>query len=160
MEKIIVIVAFFFVYFHISGLATTNILRLTRGNELPILASKCVCANCGAPITPFHQLPIISYIVCGGKCRMCKSKIPIDGLILEIVVLIGMFLLSFFWNFSFLGVTISFVYYEIVRVFVVVNKGKRASLFAKQYLIAMMAMIPFYLMTLFVSLIYTAVSIS
>jgi len=91
---------------------------------------------------------------------MCKSKIPIDGLILEIVVLIGMFLLSFFWNFSFLGVTISFVYYEIVRVFVVVNKGKRASLFAKQYLIAMMAMIPFYLMTLFVSLIYTAVSIS
>ncbi len=157
MDQIIIIAALFFVYFHISGLATTNMLRLTKGNTLPVLASKCVCDKCGAPIQPFYQLPIISFILCKGRCRNCKTKIPIDGLILEIVTLVGMFIVSYLFSFSFLGVTLSFVYYEVVRLLTVLKNGKRDSCFAKQYIIAVLAMVPFYLMTMFVALIYKAV---
>lgn len=159
MERLIVVVALFFVYFHISGLATTNILRLTKGNTLPVLASKCECANCGAPITPLLQLPIISYMVCRGKCKKCKVQIPVDGLVLEISVLLGMFLCSTLFSYSLMGVTVSFIYYEIIRILWIWRKGKRDNAFAKQYAIAIMAMLPFYLITLFVSLIYTAVGI-
>ena len=159
MEQSIIILAFFFLYFNISGLATTNILRLTSGNDLPVLASKCVCSNCGAPIKPFYQLPIISYILCKGKCRSCKVKIPVDALLLELSVLVGMFFVSSFLNFSLLGVTLSFVLYELLRVVMIILNGKRESNFAKQYFIAMIAMIPYYLITLFVSLIYKAVCV-
>jgi prepilin signal peptidase PulO-like enzyme (type II secretory pathway) len=159
MDRLLVIVALFFIYFHISGLATTNILRLTRGNTLPVLASKCVCGHCGTPITPFYQLPIISYTLCKGRCRNCKTKIPADALMLEICALIGMFLISAGMAFSFLGVTVSFLCYELLRVLVIVWKGKREQGFGKQYVIAVLAMIPFYLITLFVALIYKAVSL-
>lgn len=157
MDHIIIIVAYFLIYFNISGLATTNILRLTSGNKLPILASKCRCDNCGTPITPFFQLPIVSYIVCKGKCRNCKIKLPIGALLLEIAILIGMFAISVIFSFSGLGVTLSFLYYEIVRVIVVVKRGRRQESFVKQYVIAAISMIPFYLLTLFVSLIYSVV---
>ena len=157
MEQGIIVASFFFLYFNISGLATTNILRLTSGNELPVLSSKCVCGNCGAPINPLYQLPIISFVLCRGKCRSCKVRIPVDALLLEITVLGVMFGVSALLKFSLTGVILSFLLYEIIRVIMVVIKGKRHVNFAKQYFIAVLAMIPYFLITLFVSLIYMAV---
>ena len=157
MEQSIIIIAFFLLYFNISGLATTNIIRLTAGNDTTILSSKCVCGNCGKPITAFYQLPIISYILCKGRCKECKVRIPTDGLVLEITVLLGMFMLCALMSFSFVGVTLSFVYYELVRVVWIIKNGKRDSDFVKQYVIAVLAMIPYYLITLFVAFVYKAV---
>lgn len=157
LDRIIITVAFFFIYFHIGGLATTNILRLTKGNKLPVLSSTCVCNNCGERIKPLYQLPIVSFLLCKGKCRNCRMKIPVGALALEVVVLTGMFAVSVLFSFSYIGVTFSFVYYEAVRVLVIMKNGKRESDFVKQYIIAVAAMIPFYLITLFVGMIYKAV---
>ena len=157
MGQYIIIVIFFVLYFNICGLATTNIIRLTSGNELSVLSSTCACENCGAKITPFYQLPIISYILCKGVCRNCKTKIPIDALVLEIAIWIGMTMVSSLSSFSTLGVTLSFVYYELVRIVMVIIKGRRSNGFGKQYVISVFAMFPYYLVTLFVALIYNAV---
>lgn len=157
MEIIIFYIAFFLITFHISGLATTNILRLTRGNTRPVLDSKCSCDKCGHSIPPLLQLPIVSYIACKGKCRNCKTQIAVFPLVLELMILIGMFLLQSLFGFSLLGVTLSFVYYELVRVAVILKEGKRETAFAKQYVVAVLAMIPFYAMTIFVSLLYQTV---
>lgn len=154
MEQAIFQVAFFFICFNISGLATTNILRLTSGNTLSVLDSKCVCGNCGTAISPLFQLPIISYIVCKGKCRNCKTSIPIDALILEVIVLADLFITLLCFDFSVIGVTVSFISYEIIRVIVIIRKGRRENNFVKQYVIAVLAMIPHYVMTVFVSLLY------
>ena len=159
IEELIIITAFFILCFNISGLSTTNILRLTSGNDLPILASKCECGNCGSPIKPFYQLPIISYVLCAGKCRNCKAKIPVSGLVLEITILIGMFLVSALMSFSLLGITCSFAYYEMIRVIVIWVNGRRKNAFIKQYIIAVLAMLPYYLVMLFVALIYKAVCV-
>lgn len=157
MEHIILIAAFFLIFFNTSGLATTNILRLTSGNKLPVLSSKCSCDNCGAPITPLLQLPIISYVACRGRCRNCRMKLPLDALFLEIAILTGMFVISATLSFSWVGITLSFIYYEIIRVVLVLKKGRRKDNFARQYVIAVLSMLPYYLITLFVSLIYRAV---
>ena len=159
MEQIIVIIGFFLIYYNVSGLATTNILRLTSGNTAPVLASKCFCGSCGAAISPFYQLPIISYVLCGGRCSSCNCKIPLDALYLEITLLIGMFLFSAVTAFSFLGVTLSYVFYEAVRTAVILRHGRRQSGFARQYVIAVLAMLPYWLLTMFVALIYKAVGI-
>ncbi len=158
MERII-IAAFFLLYYNISGLATTNILRLTSGNELPVLSSKCVCGYCGAPITPFFQLPILSFLVCGGKCKSCKGRIPVGALLLEIAVLTGMFLITALLQYSLTGVVLSFLFYEAIRIIMIAIYGRRSRNFAKQYCIAVLAMIPYFLVSLFAALIYTAVRV-
>jgi leader peptidase (prepilin peptidase)/N-methyltransferase len=33
------------------------------------------CGNCGHKITALENIPIISYLILGGKCRSCKSRI-------------------------------------------------------------------------------------
>ena len=156
-EQIIIYIALFLIYFHIGGLATTNIIRLTKGNTLPILSSRCHCDNCGYAIPPILQLPVISYIVCKGKCKNCGIRIPVYPLLLELTVIIGMFILSLISDMSPTGITISFVYYEIVRICTVLMAGKREIAFAKNYITAVLSMIPFYVLTSFVSIIYTAV---
>ncbi|MBQ8210277.1 MAG: prepilin peptidase [Clostridia bacterium] len=147
MKHIIIYIAICAVYYNIGGLATTNILRLTAGNTLSVNNSRCVCDNCGAKISPFLQLPIISYIVCKGKCRNCKAKIPIYSLFLEITVFLGMSLISFVFDFSMFGVALSFIYYEAVRIVVVCVRRKRTIDFVKQYLIAVASMILFFAIT-------------
>lgn len=127
-----------FSYYHISGLATTNILRLTKGNTLTILSSKCVCDNCGSSINPFLQFPIISYIICKGKCRKCGTKIPVDALLLELSVCFGTYLISFLSDFSLFSVFLCFLYYEITRIVFIAIKGKRKNNYTKQYLIAVL----------------------
>ena len=153
----IIIIALFFIYYHISGLATTNILRLTAGNTMPVLASKCYCDHCGAAIPPHLQLPIISYVVCKGKCKRCGAQIPLFPLFLELTVLLGMVFVTLFLRCTFLAVSMSFLFYEVVRIGVVLRMGKRSRQFAKQYVIAMLSMLPFYGITLFVTLLYQIV---
>lgn len=157
IEQIIIYVALFFIYFHIGGLATTNIIRLTKGNSAPVLASNCVCDNCGSKIPAFLQLPVVSFIVCKGKCKNCGIKIPLYPLILELVTMLGMFLISVTFSLSILGITASFLYYEALRIIIICIKGKRESAFTKNYFVAVLSMIPFYLLTLFVSLIYSLI---
>lgn len=68
-----------------------------------------------------------------------------------------MFLLEIVFEFSLIGITLSFIYYEIVRVLVILKDGKRENNFIKQYIIAVIAMLPYYIMTMFVSVLYGTV---
>lgn len=154
MKELIIIIALCLIYFNIGGLATTNIIRLTAGNNMSVNHSKCICDNCGANIPPVLQLPIVSYMVCRGKCKSCGCKIPIYPLLLEISIFLGMSIISLIFSLSIIGVSLSFLYYEIVRIIIIVIKGKRKTRFINQYIVAVVSMIPFYLCALFVSLIY------
>lgn len=154
MEKGILIVALFTIYFHIGGLATTNMLRLTKGNKADVNYPHCTCDNCGYKIPPFLQFPVISYIITKGKCKNCGIEIPTYPLILEIVVMLGMFLITAGSKFTALGVLLSFAYYEGIRVVVINKLGKREEDYEKQHKKAMVSMIPFVLCSLFVIFLY------
>jgi len=159
-NKATIIFAIYLMYFFISGLSTTNILRLTAGNKLSILDSKCVCDNCGSKISVFMQTPIISYIVCKGKCKKCGCHIPLYPLFLEIVVLVGMCSITTLLGFTYLSVVFSFLFYEVVRVFTVIVKKRRESDFARQYIISVATM-PIYIALLeFAVLLYHLVEMN
>ena len=153
MEHHILIAGLFFIYFNIGGLATTNMLRLTKGSSVDVLDPHCYCDNCDYKIPPLLQLPIISYLVCGGKCKKCGIKIPVFPLKLEVAVIAGMCILTAAMRFSVIGVLISFAYYEAVRIFVIKKLGKREADYKRQYRKAVLSMIPFILCSLFVALL-------
>lgn len=151
-DRFIIKAAICLVYYNIGGLATTNIERLCSGNTLPVADSKCTCPNCGEKINWFFQLPIISYILCKGRCRCCSCKIPVQSLLLEIIVFISMSLVSALCDFSPRGILLSFGGYEFIKICWIFLNGKREKDFAKEYLISLVLMTFFWLMTEFMSL--------
>lgn len=57
----------------VGSFLNVGIHRLPRGESLIWPASHCPA--CAAPIAPYDNLPLLSYIVLGGKCRACRSRI-------------------------------------------------------------------------------------
>lgn len=157
VDHIIIVSALLFVYYNIGGLSTTNILRLTAGNTLSVNASVCKCDNCGQKITPWMQLPIISFVFCKGKCKNCGVTLPLYQLLLEIIIMFGMAFITMLSKFSYIGLIFSFVYYELIRIVFINLRGRRKNEFKKQYLIAVISMIPFFLICLFIVMLFSIV---
>ena len=68
------------------------------GDRLPkhesIATPRSHCINCGHTLSFFELIPIISYVILGGKCRKCYKKISIIHPLFELLSGI-LFMLSF-----------------------------------------------------------------
>ena len=53
------------------------------------------CTNCNHFLKWYELIPILSYIIQGGRCRKCSAKIGIDSLVIEIITG-SMFLLIYY----------------------------------------------------------------
>lgn len=81
MEKLYLITFFIFgsvmgSFYHV--LAT----RLSRG--LSIVSPASHCETCNHKLKWYELIPLLSYIIQGGKCRNCKTKLPFSYLLMEI----------------------------------------------------------------------------
>jgi leader peptidase (prepilin peptidase)/N-methyltransferase len=71
-ETLIVVFVFLFGLI-IGSFLNVCILRIPSGKSIVMPAS--ACPKCGEPIRPYDNIPVISYLLLGGKCRGCKTKI-------------------------------------------------------------------------------------
>ena len=64
----------------------TNVLiwRMPRRESIVFPGSHC--PKCNAPIKFYHNIPILSYIILGGKCRQCKEKISFRYPAVELIM--------------------------------------------------------------------------
>jgi leader peptidase (prepilin peptidase)/N-methyltransferase len=60
----------------IGSFLNVCIVRIPGGKSIVRPAS--ACPKCGAPIKPYDNIPVFSYLLLGGKCRKCKT--PISGM--------------------------------------------------------------------------------
>jgi len=64
----------------IGSFLNVCIVRIPEGKSIVMPAS--ACPKCGAPIRAYDNIPVLSYVFLGGKCRSCKTKIsPIYPLV-------------------------------------------------------------------------------
>jgi leader peptidase (prepilin peptidase)/N-methyltransferase len=59
------------------------IYRLPLG--LSLAKPPSACPACGARIKPYDNIPVVSYLVLGGKCRACGKPIPFSYVLAEIL---------------------------------------------------------------------------
>jgi leader peptidase (prepilin peptidase)/N-methyltransferase len=78
MEKIIIIIVFGFAW---GSFLNVLIYRIPRDMSLVKPASSC--PQCKKKIKVYDNIPIISYLTLGGKCRYCKAKIPLSYPLVE-----------------------------------------------------------------------------
>ncbi len=57
-------------------------------NNEGVVSGRSFCPNCKTKINWYDNIPLISYIVLGGKCRSCKKKISIQYFIVETLSII------------------------------------------------------------------------
>jgi len=104
-----------------------NCLEL-QGKEVPeqpkytIVTPRSACPSCGHQITAMENIPIISYLILGGKCKGCKAKITMRYPLVEALTgaLIGAvaykfgytYTTLFAWIFTLALITLTFIDFD------------------------------------------------
>jgi leader peptidase (prepilin peptidase)/N-methyltransferase len=100
------------------------ICRLPKGESIVTPGSHC--PHCGSAIKFYDNIPLISYLVLGGKCRNCHGTISIQYPLVEGVTALSSFLLflkfglswSYFFYFVFVAalivITVIDLYHQII----------------------------------------------
>lgn len=87
----------------IGSFLNVCIYRIPRG--LSIVLPPSYCPNCQQRIKPYDMVPIISYIILGGRCRYCKERISMRYPLVE--ALTGT---AFVISFAIYGFSLQFLY--------------------------------------------------
>jgi leader peptidase (prepilin peptidase)/N-methyltransferase len=80
------------------------IYRLPRG--FSVVTPRSACPSCKAPIAFYDNLPVLSWLILGGRCRHCREKISPRYLMIELLT--GLLFLACYWYF---GLTLSTLKY-------------------------------------------------
>ncbi len=71
--NIFLIAAFFLFGLVFGSFLNVCIYRMPR--ELSVVSPRSACPACGQPIAAYDNIPVLSWILLGGKCRHCKAPI-------------------------------------------------------------------------------------
>ena len=86
MEKIILILLGFI----IGSFLNVVIYRIPLKKN--IVKPRSYCPSCQNPIRFYDNIPVISFLILGGKCRDCKKRIPFQYPLVEILTSISFYL--------------------------------------------------------------------
>lgn len=100
MGTLIAILSFVFVIGLCIG-SFLNVVILRALSEESIIFPASKCPKCQTPLKWWHNIPVLSYILLGGKCAFCKEKISIQYPIIEFVTGIVFTLIFLKFGFSF-----------------------------------------------------------
>lgn len=80
------------------------IYRMPR--DLSVVRPGSACPHCKMPIKPYDNIPVLGWLLLGGRCRACKAKISPRYLIIELLTA-GIFLACY----AHFGLTLSLLKY-------------------------------------------------
>jgi leader peptidase (prepilin peptidase)/N-methyltransferase len=82
----------------IGSFLNVCIYRIPLGKSVVFPGS--ACPHCGTPIRPIDNIPVLSYLLLLGKCRICKTTISIQYPIVELLTGAAFFACAWKWSFT------------------------------------------------------------
>lgn len=74
-------------------------VALDRYNTGRSMGGRSICFTCNKKLGPHELIPVLSYMMQGGKCRGCKSKVSFEYVLIELVAGLTAVLIFFkFWG--------------------------------------------------------------
>jgi len=115
MELVITLFVFIFGIM-IGSFLNVVIYRIPKGENIAFPASKC--QSCGTPLKWYHNIPIFSWLVLGGKCAFCKEKIsaqyPVVEFVTGVIFLALYFKLGLVWHLPFVAASFAALFALVV----------------------------------------------
>ena len=96
-----------------GSFANVCIHRMPIGES--IVVKRSYCPNCRSKINWFNNIPLISFLLLGGKCKSCQSSIDKKYFIVEIISAV-----SFLFVFHFFGFTITSLLLATLSIFFII----------------------------------------
>ena len=62
-----------------------HVVATRLSNEESIITPGSHCPRCNHSLSWYENIPILSYLILKGRCKQCKSKIPISYWVVEVV---------------------------------------------------------------------------
>lgn len=113
-------VAYIFTFFFGAVVGSfLNVVIHRVPHEESIVFPNSACPNCKKSIKPYDNVPILSWLILGGKCRNCQN--PISPRYLFVELLTGLLFLLVYWSIgfnAFLPVALTFTAAIISLVFI------------------------------------------
>jgi leader peptidase (prepilin peptidase)/N-methyltransferase len=107
MEINLIYIWIFLVGTSIGSFLNVLIYRIPRKKKFGF--DRSFCPQCETKINFYDNIPLLSYLILGGKCRSCKKRISIRYPMIEL--LNGLAYLFFFWNY---GLTLHFFVFSFL----------------------------------------------
>jgi leader peptidase (prepilin peptidase)/N-methyltransferase len=100
MQGIIPYLTVFMFGLVVGSFLNVCIYRIPR--RLSIIMPSSRCPSCNTPIKPWDNIPIVSYLFLGGKCRFCKARIsfryPFVELLNAVLYVLILWRFDFGWH--------------------------------------------------------------
>ncbi len=96
-----------------GSFANVCIHRLPIGES--IVVKRSYCPDCKSKINWFNNIPLISFLILGGKCKSCKSGINKRYFIVELTSVI-----SFLFIYHFFGLSITSALLAVLSIFFII----------------------------------------
>jgi leader peptidase (prepilin peptidase) / N-methyltransferase len=96
----------------IGSFLNVCIIRIPGGKSIVLPAS--ACPKCAAPIRPYDNIPVISYLILGGKCRACKT--PISSMYPLVELLTGLLFLACYLVFGLTVETLKWAVFSAIMI--------------------------------------------
>ena len=94
---------------HCEELAKTPATNLPQG-RFDLIMPRSRCPSCGKKITGWQNIPVLSYLMLGGRCANCKqaisSRYPLVELVTAVLVAIVAWRFGFGWE-ALMGITLT-----------------------------------------------------
>ncbi len=94
---------------HCGELAKTPVTVLPQG-RFDLIMPRSQCPSCGKKITAWQNIPVLSYLMLGGRCANCKqaisSRYPLVELVTAVLVAIVAWRFGFGWE-ALMGITLT-----------------------------------------------------
>lgn len=107
MNENLIFILVFIIGLSIGSFLNVLIYRLPR--EKKFVLGRSYCPSCQKPIKFYDNIPVLSYLILVGKCRVCKTKISFRYPLVEI--LNGLAYLFFFFQY---GVSYNFLIFSFL----------------------------------------------
>ncbi len=79
-----------------------------------VVHPQSACPKCHEPIRPYDNIPVVSWLVLGGRCRNCKT--PISPRYIAVELLTGLLFLACYWRFGLTLATVKFCVFSFLIV--------------------------------------------
>lgn len=112
----ILIASFVFVFGLLVG-SFLNICIYRMPKKESIVFGRSHCTTCSVEIKNHDLIPVFSYLILGGKCRNCKSKISIKYLVVELLNAFLYLLTFIFFKFS----ADFFIYAVLMSILIIIS---------------------------------------